>query len=131
MIIFNFGPFSTDELTIRFDPEGAAIFLSVVSSFLNRKTNQNSFDCLQHFRASVDTAKIEIRREGDNQLEIKGKKLILGMSDEALEYTKFLLEKFIADGDFSPPEFYSFSRKNRKHETQIFFLKFSSFEGGI
>jgi len=128
MIIFNFWPFSKDELTIRFDREGAAIFLSVASSFLSRRNDRNSIDCLQYFGAAFDAAKIEIKRENNNQVEIKGEKLILCMSDEALEYAKFLLEKFIADGDFSPPEFYSFSRKNRKYDTQIFFLKFSSIE---
>jgi hypothetical protein len=131
MIIFNFGPFSKDELTIRFDREGATTFLGAVSVFLDQVNDAIAIDCLQYTGRVIDAAEIEFRREDENRLEIGGGKLMLCMSDEALEYAKFLLEKFLVEGDFSPAEFYSFSRKNRKYDTQVFFLKFLSIESII
>ncbi|MDQ0084734.1 MULTISPECIES: hypothetical protein [Variovorax] len=131
MIIFNFGPFSKDELTIRFDREGAIKFLDAVSVFFDQANDAIAINCLQYTGHVIDVAEMELKREDENRLEIGGGKLMLCMSDEAFEYAKFLLEKFLAEGDFSPAEFYSFSRKNRKYDTQVFFQKFFSVESII
>lgn len=126
MIIFNFGPFSKDELTIRLDREGGIEFLGVVSGFLNKCSDAAVIDCLHYTGHLIDSAEMELRRGGENILEVKSEKITLCMSVEALEYAQFLLQKFLVEGDFSPPEFYSFARKNRKYDTQVFFLKFVS-----
>lgn len=131
MIIFNIGPFSKDELTIRFDREGAIKFLNAVSFFLNQVTDAVVIDCLQYTRNVVDAAEIELKRKDENHLEIRDGRLMLFISDEALEYAEFLLKKFLVEGDFAPAEFYSFSRRGRKYDTQVFFIKFSSIESMI
>lgn len=131
MIIFNIGPFSKDELTIRFDREGAIKFLDAVSFFLNHGTDAVVIDCLQYTRNGVGAAEIELERKDENHLEIRDGRLTLSMSDEAFEYAEFLLRKFLLEGDFAPAEFYSFSRRSRRYDTQVFFLKLSSIESMI
>lgn len=131
MIIFNIGPFSADELTIRFDREGVIRFLDAVSLFLNHGTDATVIDCLQYKKNSIGAAKMELKRKDENHLEIRDGRLTLFMSDEAFEYAEFLLRKFLLEGDFAPAEFYSFSRTSRRYDTQVFFLKLSSVEGMI
>jgi len=131
MIIFNIGPFSKDELTIRFDREGAIKFLDAVPFFLDQATDAVVIDCLQYTRNGVGAAEIELKRRDENHLEIREGRLMLFMSDEAFDYAEFLLRKFLVEGDFVPAEFYSFSRRGRRYDTQVFFLKFSSIENMI
>jgi hypothetical protein len=130
MIVFNFGPLSKNELTIRFDAKGAAKFLSAIADISKGEGEGESIiiDCFQYSRRTIVAARIEIKKEDKEKLEMSDGRLALGMSDEAFEYAEFLLEKFIKIGGFSPSEFYGFSRKNRKCDTQVFFVKFSSNE---
>lgn len=131
MIIFNFGPLSKDELTIRFDVEGAKIFLMGISNFPDKKNDSITIDCLRYFGRAIGVAEIEIIEESENRLETKGARVTFFMTEEAVEYAQFMLENFLVDGDFSPSEFYGFSRVDRKYDTQVFFTKFSSIESVI
>lgn len=128
MIVFNFGPLSKNELTIRFDAKGAAEFLSAIADISKNESESIIIDCFQYSKRTIVAAQIEIRKGDRERLEMSGGRLTLDMGDEAFEYAEFLLEKFIKIGDFSPSEFYGFSRKDRKYDTQVFFVKFSSNE---
>ena len=128
MIVFHFGPLSKNELTIRFDVEGANEFLLGVSNISKDASRSMAVDCFEYSGREFIGAQIELKREDEERLEINGARLTLAMSDEACEYAEFLLKKFIEDGDFSPSEFYGFSRKGRKYNTQVFFVKLSSLE---
>lgn len=126
MIVFNFGPFSKDELTIRFDAEGGRDFMSAILHICSQKDGEEVIDCFKYYKKSVSAAKIRMKKYEQDRLEEERGGLLFYISDDALEYAKFLLEKFLENGDFSPAEFWSFSRKERKYDTQVFFLKFSS-----
>jgi hypothetical protein len=131
MIIINFGPHSKDELTIALDEEGASLLVSKVSAMLPVTPKSEIIDCLIYFGRKVNVAKIELRAGISDQLDVKNNGLLLTLSCDALDYAKHQLLVFLEKGYFFPAEFWSFSRPNRKYETQIFFVKFSSTEGAI
>lgn len=128
MIVFKFGPLSKDELAIRFDAKGAREFISAILHLFDGKNGEEVLDCFKRSSNFVDAARIKMKRDGQDSLEIKGNELLLCMSDDALEYAEFMLEKFLKEGDFSPSEFWEVSRKGRRYDTQVFFLNFSSFD---
>ena len=131
MIVFNFGPLSKNELTIRFDVDGAGEFLSGILEISKDLSRSITINCFEYSRRELGAAQIELRREEEERLEFSGRRLTLGVSGEACEYAEFLLKRFLEVGDFSPSEFYGFSRKGRKYNTQVFFVKLNPLELGI
>jgi hypothetical protein len=128
MIVFSFGPLSKNELVMRFDVNGASEFLTGMANASKEESRSVAIPGFELSWEKLSDAKIEFKREDGERLEINGARLTLAMSDEACEYAEFLLKKFIEDGEFSSSEFCGFSRRGRKYNTQVFFVKLSSLE---
>lgn len=128
MVVIDFGSLSKNELTIRFDVDGAGEFLTGILQISKDLSRSITISCLEYSRCGLVAAQIELRREEEERLEFSGNRLTLGVSGEACEYAEFLLKRFLGVGDFSPSEFYGFSRKGRKYNTQVFFVKLDPLE---
>ena len=100
MIVFYSGPLSKNELTIRFDADGANEFLLGVLNISKNANRSMGVECVKYSGREFVGAQIELKREDEERLEINGARLTLAMSDEACEYAEFLLKKFIGNRTF-------------------------------
>lgn len=126
MIIFNFGPLSKDELTITLDDEGARLLLSRIAALAHCASLVERVDCFCYSGENLERAQIELRAENPDLLERGKGKLLLRLSGDAIEYADHQLEVFLEKGYFFPAEYWSFSRSDRKYDTQVFFEKFAA-----
>ena len=56
-------------------------------------------------------------------LSFKNNDIELSFTEDAIEYALFKIEKFLKEGDFSPPEYYVFDLEKSDKRINIFFLK--------
>ncbi len=126
MIVFNFGPFSKDELTVTLDPAGAELLRSKIFELLADPSHDQFADCLHCTERVFHDARIAFRMEEIDSVNLASNKLLLCLSRDALTYAQDQLTEFLGKGYFSPAEFWSCQRSGRKYATQILFAKFNS-----
>jgi hypothetical protein len=116
VISYQFGPHSKYELTFAFDAAGAVSLQGCIAAASKQEIGE--IDAVRIDRGKNTPAVIAVAFCSDSdRLGVAGHRLILELTEESLEYCDFKLRKFLAEGDFFPPEFTSLERPGRKAGT--------------
>ncbi|WP_354352383.1 hypothetical protein [Variovorax boronicumulans] len=118
-------------MTVILDDEGAKLLRSRIAALAHCASLVERIDCYCYSGKKLEDAQIELRAENSDLLERGKTKLLLRLSGDAIEYADHLLAGFLKTGYFFPAEFWSFSRSDRKYDTQVFFVKFDSTDAAV
>lgn len=125
MIVYRFGPHSTDELTVWFDPVGAEAMLAALRVLASAEQDDASEELVatRLHEASAVAARFVLARSAEDALVKSAAAVRLSMADETVDYAVLKLREFLATGDFAPAEFAAFVREGRKYDTQVYFCR--------
>ncbi len=124
MINFWLGPYSNQELSIAFEIDDALKFAENLKEIQN--FNQiKSIEAVRKYKNNSTTGWMHLALSpNENEfLSFKKNDIELNFTEEAIDYALYKIEKFVKEGDFSPPEYYSFDLEKSSKKINIFFVK--------
>jgi hypothetical protein len=81
-----------------------------------------SMNCLLSFKKNETKSVINLKKSGDDEVEILSCVVNLKISEESINYAAFKLNEFIKHGFFFPAEFCEFSEVHSGASKMIYFL---------
>ncbi|WP_320200611.1 hypothetical protein RMR16_024620 (plasmid) [Agrobacterium sp. rho-13.3] len=128
MINFWLGPFSKQELSIAFGIDSALHFAENLKE-IQRCNVKRKLEAIRTFRINSSQAWIDLSHSSENNdvLNFRGSCIDINLSKDAIEHALFKIEKFLEEGDFSPPEYYSFDTNISKKRINVFFVRNDNF----
>ena len=125
MIVYRFGPHSTDELTLWFDRVGAEAMLAALRALASAASDEACEELVatRLHEASASAGRIVVARAAADAIVKSAAAVRLAMADETVDYAEHKLREFLVTDDFAPAEFAAFEREGRRYDTQVYFCR--------
>ncbi len=124
MINFWIGPLGKKEISFGFDYSDAEDLLEIIKK-VKKESGGAVIEVAKIVNGSTLVENLGIHSvpdEKDERACVAKSAISIFLTEDSLDYAIFKIEKFIAEGDFSPAEFGSF-KSGKGFDFQIYFIK--------
>jgi hypothetical protein len=121
MIIYRFGPYSKNDLTIQIGKYSALDLINLIGN-IERNKEIKSISAIKNEGNQQKPAEILLKKstDGEESIAISNKSIELIIDSDSIEYLLYKIEEYIKSSSFSPPEWINIENKKTSKSVQIY-----------